>query len=241
MKQSITTYFLMPHVRSVFAMFAAFFMSVSAVFAQTTKGEAPQGGVPGKSFVAIRDIKFLQVKLNNQINPWNRMQVELQANANPDPKAFNKRWVDKIKVTVTQIYKTPSKDPKDWNYYRATATVLTMEVNQPRSVVFYLPGDIVKRDNLRKEPDWYYAQLEVGGNEEPMFDARGIILPEQAAAVHRTLSKKADFDAAKDAADRGVGVNPGILRPQYLVTFLYPDVPVVPPSPEFVREDVSSR
>jgi hypothetical protein len=222
----------------------AFSMSVSAAFAQTTKGESPMptgpGGVP-KASVSVRDVKFLQTKLNNQVNPWNRMQVELQANFNPDPKALNKRWVDKIKVTVTQIYKTASKDPKDWNYYRASATVLTMEVNQPRSVVFYLPGDIVKRDNLRKEPDWYYAELSVGGAEEQMFDAKGSLLAEHSNAVHKSLSKKSDFDAAKDAADRGVGANPGILRPQYLVTLLYPDAPVVPPSPEFIREDAPSR
>lgn len=194
-----------------------------------------------KASVSVRDVKFLQTKLNNQVNPWNRMQVELQANFNPDPKAMNKRWVDKIKVTVTQIYKTASKDPKDWNYYRASATILTMEVNQPRSVVFYLPGDIVKRDVLRKEPDWYYVQLEVGGAEEPMFDAKGFVLPDHANAVHKSLSKKTDFDNAKDAADRGVGNSPGILRPQYLVNFLIPDVAVVPPSPEFIREDVPTR
>lgn len=234
----------MPQVRAVFAILMAFSLSVSAAFAQTTKGESSNPTGPGgvqKAAVAVRDVKFLQTKLNNQVNPWNRMQVELQANFNPDSKALNKRWVDKIKVTVTQIYKTSSKDLKDWNYYRASATVLTMEVNQPRSVVFYLPGDIVKRDVLRKEPDWYYVQLEVGGAEEPMFDAKGMILSDHASAVHKSLSKKADFDGAKDAADRGVGNTPGILRPQYLVNFLIPDAPVVPPVPEFIREDVPTR
>ena len=47
------------------------------------------------------------------------------------------------------------------------------------------------------------------------------------------------IDAAKDAADRGVVNPPGMLRPQYLIA--YQDNPVVPSSPEFIREDVPSR
>jgi hypothetical protein len=201
----------------------------------------------GKSAVFVRNVTFQQTKLGGQVNPWNRMQVEIQANtvaeakapAAGEAKAGNKKWVDKVKVTVTQIYKTTSAKPEDWNYYRSSATVLTIEVNQPRSVLFYLPGDIVKRDNLKKEPDYYYVQLEVGGNEEPVFDARGVVLADQKQAVHKDLQTKAKYDPAKDAADRGVVSTPGILRPQYLV--LYSDTPVVPPSPEFIREDVQTR
>ena len=167
------------------------------------------------------------------------MQVEIMSGDNPDPKALNKKWLDKVKVTVTQVYKTASKKPEDWNYYRASATVLTIEANQPRSVLFYLPGDIVKRDVLHKEPDYYFVQLEVAGNEAPIFDAKGALIPAQVRAVHKDIATKVAFDAAKDAADRGVVNTPGILRPQYLVAYF--DNPVVPSSPEFIREDVPAR
>ncbi|MFM7208857.1 MAG: hypothetical protein ACKOY8_03455 [Verrucomicrobiota bacterium] len=187
----------------------------------------------------MRDVKFMQVRIGGQEHPWNRMQVEIQANATVDPKAV-KRWVDKVKVTVTQIYKTESAKFEDWNYYRANATVLTLEIGKPRSVLFYLPGDIVKRDNLRKEPDYYFVQVEVGGTESPLFDAKGALVAEQARAVHREIAKKDLFDKAKDAADRGVISTPGILRPQYLL--ILPDaVPAVPASPEFIREDTPAR
>jgi len=142
-------------------------------------------------------------------------------------------------LRLTQVYKTASKKPEDWNYYRASATVLTIEANQPRSVLFYLPGDIVKRDMLPKEPDYYFVQLEVAGNEAPIFDARGVLIPAQVRAVHKDIATKVAFDAAKDAADRGVVNTPGILRPQYLVAYF--DNPIVPSSPEFIREDVPTR
>ncbi len=236
----------MPRFHAVCALLLAMVSLPSDSFGQA--GPAP-GPVAGKSAVFVRSVTFQQTKLGGQVNPWNRMQVEIQANtvapeAKPAAgaeaaKAGNKKWVDKVKVTVTQIYKTTSVKPEDWNYYRSSATVLTIEVNQPRSVLFYLPGDIVKRDTLKKEPDFYYVQLEVAGNEEPVFDARGIVLADQKMALHKDLQTKAKYDPAKDAADRGVITTPGVLRPQYLV--LYADTPVVPSSPEFIREDVPTR
>ncbi len=236
----------MPHFRVVFAIILAVLTTAVGAFGQAAKGDESTlvRGPGSKAPVSVKYVIFTQTKLGGQIYPWNRMQVELQANYNPasaDPKAIvNKRYVDKIKVTATQIYKNASKDAKDWNYYRASATVLTMEVQQPRSVIFYLPGDIVKRDVLHKEPDYYFVQIEVGGNEVPLFDATGKIAADHARAVHKDISKnKVDFDNAKDAADRGVGVSAGILRPQYLV--LYADTVIVPPSPEFIREDVPTR
>ncbi len=217
--------------RAIAALFGVFALMTASLWGQAAA--AP------KSAVAVRDVKFMQVRIGGQEHFWNRMQVELQANGSADTKAA-KRWVDKVKVTVTQIYKTDSAKFEDWNYYRANSTVLTLEVGKPRSVLFYLPGDIVKRDNLRKEPDYYFVQLDVGGSESPLFDAKGLLVAEQARAVHREISKKDVFDKAKDAADRGVINTPGILRPQYLL--VSPDlIPAVPPSPEFIREDVPSR
>lgn len=66
------------------------------------------------------------------------------------------------------------------------------------------------------------------------------LIAAQARAVHKDIATKAAFDAAKDAADRGVVNTPGILRPQYLIS-LQDSLPIVPSSPEFIREDVSSR
>ena len=141
---------------------------------------APAAGKTDKAPIIVRDVKFAQTTLGGQINKWNRMQVELMmVSDNPDAKALNKKWLDKVKVTVTQVYKTASKKPEDWNYYRASSTVLTIESNQPRSVLFYLPGDIVKRDVLHKEPDYYFVQLEVAGNEVPLFDPKGTIVAAQ--------------------------------------------------------------
>lgn len=229
----------------------AFCLSVSCVFAQAAKTEG--GATNGKSPVNVRSVHFDPAKIGGQKNEWIRMQVELHANFNPETKlsaedkagkkAANKQWVDKVKVTVTQIFKPLSaKDATEFSYYRASATVLTMEVNTDRSVYFYLPGDIVKRDRLKMQPDYYYVQLEVGGTELPIFTEAGRLVPDMAGSVHKMFASKKDFDGARDLADRGVSANTGMLRPQYLVPYsIFDNLPQGSPSPEFIREDSSSR
>ncbi|MFZ9200822.1 MAG: hypothetical protein ACO23N_00120 [Opitutales bacterium] len=200
---------------------------------------APASANAAENCVAVKDVKFAQAKFNGPY-AWNRIEVVVDPRGlNPDPKAPNKRWIDKVKVTLTIGYKgEKSKSAEDWNYYRASATILTLEQNNIRSVFFYLPGDVVKRDMLRKDPDVYYVDLEVAGTTQAVFDARGLLIPEQKGSVSKELLKKADYDGCKGFADRGVLNTVGILRPQYLVGF-YDDLWKF--SPEFVREDAASR
>ena len=238
----------MPPVRAVLASLMACYLSLSCVLAQSTKTE---GGATGKSPVAVRSVHFDPVKIGGQKNEWIRMQVELQAAFNPETKLSaeekagkrpaNKQWVDKIKVTLTAIFKPMSvKDASEFSYYRASATVLTMEVNSSRSVYFYLPGDVVKRDRLKLQPDYYYVQLEVGGTEVPLFTEAGKLVPDQLAAVHKQFVNKKDFDGARDLADRGAAANNGMLRPQYLVPYsIFETLNPGSPPPEYIREDAS--
>lgn len=213
-----------------------------ALVAPTLSAQVAPPAAPGsptaEHCVAVKEVKFVQAKFSGPY-AWNRVEVVVDPRANPDPKAPNKRWIDKVKVTVTIGYKgEKSKTAEDWNYYRASATILTIEQNAPRSVFFYLPGDVVKRDMLRKEPDVYYVDVEVAGTAQAVFDARGALLADQKAAVSKELLKKADYDGCKGFADRGVLNTAGILRPQYLVGFYDKEWQF---SPEFVREDAASR
>lgn len=238
----------MPQATAVFASLMALFFSFAPLAAQVAKAEA------GKSAVVVRSVHFDPTKLGGQQNPWIRTQVELRANFNPETKVAaepdaagkkpaNKQWVDKIKVTLTQIFKPiGATAAADFAYYRSSATVLTMEVNTDRSVYFYLPGDVVKRDRLKAQPDYYFVQVEVGGQELPLFTETGRPVPDMQAAVHKMFLDKKAFDDARSLADRAVGANSGLLRPQYLVPYsTYDNLPQGSPSPEFIREDVSSR
>jgi len=235
----------MPQERAVFASLMAFCLSASLVCAQAPTA----AGTAGKSPVSVRSVHFDPVKIGGQKHEWIRMQVELQPNFNPETKVTaeekagkrvaNKQWVDKVKVTVTQIFKpVAAKDAAEFSYYRSSATVLTMEIGSPRSVYFYLPGDIVKRDRLKMQPDYFYVQLDVGGTEVPLFNEAGRLTPDMLAAVHKMFVSKKDFDGAREQADRGVNANAGMLRPQFMVPYaIFDTLPQGSPSPEFIRED----
>ena len=130
----------------------------------------------------------------------------------------------------------------EFAYYRSSATVLTMEVNTDRSVYFYLPGDIIKRDRLKMQPDFYYVQVDVGGTEQPLFTEAGRPVPDMANAMHKMFIDKKAFDVARSEADRAVNANNGMLRPHYLVpAAFYDSLPQGSPQPEFIREDASAR
>jgi len=241
----------MPQVRAVFASLIAFCLSVSGLLAQAGKADATSG----KSAVNVRSIHFDPVKLGGQQNPWIRTQVELHANFNPaavaaageteagPKKLINKTWVDKVKVTLTLIFKPiGTTTAAEFAYYRSSATVLTMEVNTDRSVYFYLPGDIIKRDRLKMQPDFYYVQVDVGGTEQPLFTEAGRPVPDMANAMHKMFIDKKAFDVARSEADRAVNANNGMLRPHYLVpAAFYDSLPQGSPQPEFIREDASAR
>ena len=221
---------------------AALALCLSTDLLQAQQAPAnPSSGAPDRA-VLVKDIRFSQTRMNGMAtNAWNRVEVVLDARSNPDPKSLNKRWVDRVKVTVTLGFnnKNSPKNLEEWSFYRASATVLTMEVNSARSVFFYLPGDIVKRDSLRKDPDVHMVELEVAGTPQALFDDRGAFVTEQKASVSKLLADKAAFDNVKGFADRGSLGNAGFLRPHYLVDNLEQDVARF--SPEFVREDLSSR
>lgn len=211
------------------------------LFAQQQPAAGPTVVAPERA-VLVKDVRFSQTRMNGMsVNPWNRVELVLDARSNPDPKALNKRWVDRIKVTVTLGFdnKNGKKNLEEWSFYRASATVLTMEVNSARSVFFYLPGDIVKRDGLRKDPDVFFIELEVAGTPQILFDAKGLFVADQKASVSKLLADKAAFYYVKGFADRGCLTNGGFLRPHYLVDNLEADVARF--SPEFVREDLTSR
>ena len=240
----------MPQVRAVFASLMAFCLSVSGLLAQAGKAD----GNSGKSAFNVRSVHFDPVKLGGQQSQWIRTQVELHANFNPEAKAapdteagpkkpINKTWVDKVKVTLTLIFKPiGTTTAAEFSYYRSTATVLTMEVNTDRSVYFYLPGDIVKRDRLKMQPDYYYVQLEVGGAEQPLFTEAGRPVADMTNSLHKQFLDKKIFDNARSEADRAVNSNTGMLKPHFLVPAAFFDIlPQGSPQPEFIREEASVR
>lgn len=188
-------------------------------------------------------------KVNNASVKWvNNVKVTLVAGYKPSGADLGKpkvmQDVVKLKEAVTggKSY-AEAKDAskaENWRYYKASATVLTLEANTPRSVFFYIPGDIVKRDEINiPKPDVAYVTLEVDGKEVPTFDAAGNLFTGSFGATYQSgRPTKVIMEKFKEVADRSTRDTEGVMRPQNLITGFI-DGDWSKSSPEFVREDAA--
>ena len=120
------------------------------------------------------------------------------------------------------------------------ATVLTLETNQPRSVFFYIPADIVKRDEISNpKPEVAFVTLEVDGKEVPTFDDKGSLFSGSFGALLQSgKPSKAEIEKAKEIANRSTRDTDGVMRPQNLLVGVI-DGDWSRSSPEFVREEAA--
>ena len=108
-------------------------------------------------------------------------------------------------------------------YYRAEAECVALEPGRS-DVRFYLPPELVKRDQLHGDPKFWSVAITAGGRAQT---------PGRASASPAL----ANADAHKNFESRAAGAaaaNDGLLLPQFLTPFVgeYPRA-----TPSFVRHD----
>lgn len=224
--------------------------------------------IDGKSFKANGNWHRIEVELKAQSDA---IKEALVAQGAKKEFVTPVRWLNNVKVTLVvgytqsgadlgkpKVYQdflklkdaaaggtlAEAKNPKlaeNWRYYKASTTVLTLEANTPKSVFFYIPADIVKRDEiLSPRPDIAYVTMDVDGQDVPVLNERGE-LPGGTFGVLFGPSagkpNKAGLNKFREIADRGSRDTNGVMRPQNLITgFTDSDWKN---SPEFLREDAS--
>ena len=91
-------------------------------------------------------------------------------------------------------------------------------------VRFYLPHELVKRDKLRGDPQYFLVELEAGG--EPQKP--------NPQSVSKTITTPALLAGFKGRIASDSGANDSLLMPQYLTPFASDSRR---PSPTFLRRD----
>jgi len=144
------------------------------------------------------------IKFNKLQNDWLEMEVKIRANANTAPDARNARFVDNIKVLGYFGYVRDRK-AKTFDFYKAEAEIISIEQGKTEYVYFYMPGIVVKRDNLPKEPPYYFVALEVNGQ----------VLPIDNRAYSKSTLNDDTIRSMKTKADAESEPNDYILKPSY--------------------------
>jgi hypothetical protein len=113
-------------------------------------------------------------------------------------------------------------------YYRASAEAVAVEATGSRTIFrFYLPPEIVKRDQITGDLKFYLVEVFVNGKALP--------LGKNCVPVS-TLSSATVVESFRGKVSAEAGANDGILLPQYLTPFANGGSP---PAPSFIRLEPS--
>ncbi|GHB96375.1 hypothetical protein [Cerasicoccus arenae] len=133
-------------------------------------------------------------------------EIELEGQVNPNPEATNPKYVDDVKVSLLMGYPHPNKSG-EFIFHISEVVIATMEVKKSRKIGFWLPYDIAQRDNVGKEPEFWYIDIEVDNSQIPIS---------QANVRNRASSNLRNPTAIQSMQNQASNASEGILLPGYL-------------------------
>lgn len=134
---------------------------------------------------------------------WNAIYIDLRANKNPKPDAPNPQYVDDIEVTLTVGYDHGSSK---FSFYQASMTLISLKQGEKKRIAFFIPREIVERDTLPREPDFWTIDIAIEGQELPMVKDR----------ASSSVADAARLSSFKNAYSSKISETEGILMPAHL-------------------------
>jgi len=186
-------------------------MAISAVSPLVAQTATPP-------LVEVTNVKFNRPSGTN----WYETEIEIQGR--PGAATDNRNFINRVKVTLNLgifSVKAPQAAKIPDAYYRASAEAVAVETGGKAIFRFYLPPEIVKRDQITGDQKFYLVELFVDGKALPLtrnhYSASAFTKPE----FVESFKSKASSEAA---------ANDGIMLPQYLTPFANTGS-----SPSFIR------
>lgn len=173
--------------------------------------------------VEVGSVRFANLRAPGGANgSWLETDVALNVHA---VAGVPGQMVGRVRVALLLGFELPAVagGERRLEHYRAEAECVALEPGRA-AVRFYLPPEIVKRDQLHGDPKYWGVELTVGGRA----------LPAGKSAYASTLpgaEQRKNFQTRASAAAAG---NDGVLLPQYLTPFAH-EYPRATPS--FVRRE----
>jgi hypothetical protein len=173
--------------------------------------------------VEVATVNFTNVRApTGSAGTWLETEIAL----NVKPVAGNpSQMVSRVRVALLLGFELPAKadGERRLEHYRAEAECVALEPGRAY-VRFYLPPELVKRDQLRGDPKYWGSEIAVAGRA----------LPPARAAYSSTLATAEQRKNFQTRAGPAAAGNDGILQPQYLTPFVdsHPRA-----TPSFVRRD----
>lgn len=158
-----------------------------------------QGQAPATSAeVDVRDVQFSKVRAPRGGGNWLEAVIELNVRANTGAGVYG-RWADRVEVELSIGIE---RRDGGFSFYRSGAELVAIEAGKA-NVRFYLPAEIVRREQIGSSPYAYVVKVTVPGAPKPAGRVSSVL---QAPGALKSFE-----DRVLQAADR----NDGVLVPQY--------------------------
>jgi hypothetical protein len=171
--------------------------------------------------VEVTSVRFSRVQAPNGA-PGNWLEADVALTVRPS-LGVPGQTVNRVRVALLTAFegRASAASERQLEHYRGEAECVALESGRS-NVRFYLPPEIVRRDQVYGEPKYWAVEVSAGGR--PVLPGRASQSSSLATAGQRT-----NFHARGGAA---AAANDGILVPQYLSPFAneYPRA-----TPSFVR------
>ena len=151
-------------------------LPTGVVLGQADKAAAPGAAAPGApaqpwahtpagTITLSRDVIFDQIRSRGAGGGiWMSASMELVPNLNPDPKARNKEYLDDVELSLHLAYEMPpAAGQKLFDFYSSTVRIAILKARERVPLTFFLPGYIVERDRLPREPKYWAVEISIGG------------------------------------------------------------------------------
>jgi hypothetical protein len=173
--------------------------------------------------VEVTMVRFTNVRAPTGSNgTWLETDITLNVRAVPGNPS---QMVSRVRVSLLLGFELPATTggERRMEHYKADAECVALEPGRA-NVRFYLPPELVKRDQLHGDPKYWGIELAVAGKT---------VAPARAAyaAALGTAEQRKNFQTRAGAA---AAVNEGILQPQFLTPFVDEYART---TPSFVRRD----
>lgn len=169
-------------------------------------------------------MKFTNVRAPNG-SPGTWLESDLTLNVRPVPGTPS-QMVSRVRVSLIVAFELPAASAggeRRLEHYRAEAECVALEPGRA-SVRFYLPPEIVKRDQLHADPKYWGIELAVGGRA----------LAASRAAYVTALGSAEQRKNFQTRAAAAAVANDGIMLPQFLTPFASEYART---TPSYVRRD----
>jgi hypothetical protein len=176
--------------------------------------------------VEVTAVNFTNVRAPLGINT-NWLEAEVGLNVKPAAGTPG-QMVSRVKVILLVGFDLPppvAGGQRRLEHYRAEAECVALEPGRT-DVRFYLPPELVKRDQLHADPKYWGVELAVAGRS----------VPASRAAYSLALGSAEQRKNFQTRGTAAAAANDGILLPQYLTPFANDNRRGTIPS--FVRKEV---